>query len=97
MITISKGKKVKHPHTKKCLELFRDGFDNKFGIKNLPIFWQEYFENFIQQALLSQAKYIRAEIVPSYCDDRTDSYADGKNGCISETRANLDELINSFK
>jgi hypothetical protein len=81
-----------HNHTKKQLKRL----DAELGDY---IYEQEMrkIEKFLQQALKSQAEIIRAEMVKTIGNLNG---LEGCEGCISKVnkqKANLDELINSFK
>jgi hypothetical protein len=80
-------------HTKQQL----DKLDKQFYYENFIT--KAEAKTFLQQALKSQAEMIRAEMVPKHRHLRTDDddLRIGYNSARSEVKANLDNLINSFK
>lgn len=93
-----------HPHTKQLIDEFRKNFKD-FAFNSKTHFGRmadssailNFCEKEVHQALLSQAKMIRAEM------DSAIGSLNGLGGCecciskVNKQKANLDELINSFK
>lgn len=100
-----------HDHTKQILDEFKKNFKD-FAFNSKTHFGRmadssailNFCEKEVHQALLSQAEYIRAEMVPKedeYKDRVQNALGAGENVGFNQCRLivkwKLDRLINSFK